>query len=214
MEKIGNIINKMVVNDELKYREPFKKVDDQLTAKIVNKLFLTFQSIFPAFKQAWPTDVEFEQAKLEWVKAFSQVGLHDLDAIKCGVEKFRVMPNPFVPSPGQFIDMCRLHDDQSIPSIHEAWLEVKSKLSDPERIWSHVAIQHAYKQTGSWDLKHLSEKDAKSLFARNYEITKRMLKEGKELEPIMIAIPKQYHATKRTDEARLDAIKKMRELLK
>lgn len=75
--------------------------------RIVNKLFLSFQAIFPAFKQAWPTQAELDNSKREWVKAFKQAGLNDVEVIKRGLAKYRLLENPFVPSPGQFIAMCQ-----------------------------------------------------------------------------------------------------------
>lgn len=104
------------------YREPFMDPNPKFTEedyKIVNKLFLTFQSIFPAFKQAWPTETEFENAKREWMKAFKQVGLKDIEIIKMGVAKFRLLETPFVPSPGQFIAMCK-PEVSMIPPMYTA----------------------------------------------------------------------------------------------
>jgi hypothetical protein len=92
------------------YREPFIDPAPKFTEadyKLINDLFVVFQSIFPAFKQAWPTQSEFENSKREWIKAFKLVNLCDLETIKIGVNKFRLLENPFVPSPGQFIAMCK-----------------------------------------------------------------------------------------------------------
>ena len=188
--------------------------DTQEVTEFIHWLFDEIQAILPAFKQAWPSEQEFEQAKREWVKALNQVGLTEIEAIKRGVARFRVLPTPFVPSPGQFIEMCLQNDDLGLPSIHEAWQEVKKQISESEKKWSHVCIQHSYKQTGSWDLKHLSEKDALALFTRNYEISCRMFREGKEFEPILPALPKQHYASKQTEEARKAAMEKMRNSLK
>ena len=104
------------------YNEPFVDSSPKFTDsdyKIVNDLFVVFQSIFPAFKQAWPTATEFENAKREWVKAFKYAGIIDIEAIKLGVNKFRVLETPFVPSPGQFIAMCKT-EVSMIPPMYSA----------------------------------------------------------------------------------------------
>jgi len=93
--------------------------DDHETAEIVNKLFRVFQGIFPAFRQAWPTEQEFNFAKKEWVKAFLQADMTDIAIIKLGVDKFRLMDSPFVPSPGQFIKMCK---KETIPACHRDYI--------------------------------------------------------------------------------------------
>jgi hypothetical protein len=109
MKRINEILESSTLKPACKYQyqEPFVNTHDIQTARIVNKLFATFQGIFPAFRQAWPTEGEFERAKKEWIKAFQQIGLSDVDLIKKGVEKYRLLESPFVPSPGQFIALCK-----------------------------------------------------------------------------------------------------------
>ena len=112
MKPIDEITKQVVVNiknaSKFKYKPPFG-YDEEFTEqnyKIVNKLFKTFVTIFPAFRQAWNTQNDFEAAKREWMKAFKLANLTDIEKIKRGVDKYRLAPTPFVPSPGQFIAMC------------------------------------------------------------------------------------------------------------
>lgn len=112
MKPIDEIANKVVIDiktaNKFKYRPPFG-YDEEFTEqnyKIVNKLFKTFIIIFPAFRQSWSTQNDFEAAKREWMKAFKLANLTDVEKIKRGVDKYRLLPIPFVPSPGQFIAMC------------------------------------------------------------------------------------------------------------
>jgi hypothetical protein len=113
--------------------------------------------------------------------------------------------------------MCKSIDLKGLPTLQEAWNEVKSMIGRENKIWSHSAIQHAYKQTGSWDLKHLSEKEAYKLFERNYEITLRMISEGKELEPILPAITKEYYkkeSNQVNNGTTMEHIEKLKKMLK
>lgn len=117
MKTIDEIINGLHSRSSFNYQTPFvdpAPVFTEMDYKIVNRLFEVFQGIFPAFKQAWPTETEFEIAKREWMKAFKQVGLNDTEMIAIGVSKFRLMPTPFVPSPGQFIALCT-------PDVRPQW---------------------------------------------------------------------------------------------
>jgi hypothetical protein len=112
MKIISELTNQVVVdiktNPKFEYRPPFGKTDDfsDQDYAIVNKLFKTFVTIFPAFRNAWPTQQEFDAAKKEWMKAFKLAKLTDVEIIKIGVNKYRLAETPFVPSPGQFIAMC------------------------------------------------------------------------------------------------------------
>lgn len=112
MKTMDEITKQVVVdiktNPNFKYRAPFG-YDEEITEddyKLINELFKTFMTIFPAFRQAWPTQDDFQRAKREWIKSFKLANLSDAEKIKRGVDRFRLAPTPFVPSPGQFIAMC------------------------------------------------------------------------------------------------------------
>lgn len=107
-EVTNNVIVDIKTNPNFKYRPPFMHEDEfsEQDYKLINKLFATFTAIFPAFKQAWPSQQDFESAKREWMKAFKLANLNDAVKIKIGMDRYRLASTPFVPSPGQFIAMC------------------------------------------------------------------------------------------------------------
>ena len=116
MKPIDEINNGVVVDlktNNFKYRPPFMYKDEfsEQDYHLVNELFKTLIRIFPAFKQAWPTSDEFEGAKREWMKAFKLAKLTESASIQRGIDKYRLSPTPFVPSPGQFIAMCGINTD-------------------------------------------------------------------------------------------------------
>lgn len=77
------------------------------TKDIIDGLFEALLSIYPAFKQAWPTQSIIDDAKNQWLLAFQQARLNDVELIKEGLKKARLSTSNFVPSVGQFIEMCR-----------------------------------------------------------------------------------------------------------
>lgn len=219
MKKIDAVVVDINLKKPFTYRPPFNIEEEpkftENDYKVVNKLFLTFQSIFPAFKQAWPTESDFEAAKREWMKAFRIAGLTDLEKIKYGVNKYRLLPNPFAPSPGQFIAMCNPSpEDLGLPSSFEAWKQVSTQIGNARRQFSHKVIDHAFLETGLWNFTHLSAKDAQALFFRNYEITLQMYIEGKTLREIPKAIEHKYYKKPSSDKIINSELAKMKELLK
>lgn len=88
-------------------------MDDNRTIDIVNALFERIVAINPAFRQAWPTEHEFKMTKKEWVIAFIEAKLSDVEQIKRGLSEMRLSTSPFIPSPGQFIQWCRPIKPQS-----------------------------------------------------------------------------------------------------
>jgi len=113
----------------LRYRPPFAYPEDDLTAKIVNKLFLTFQGMYPTFKQAWPTETEINQAKLEWIKALVQTGHNNIDDVKRGVAALRLTNSAFVPSVGQFLDLCKKVNK---PAYHQDYVRLTNTCTTRE----------------------------------------------------------------------------------
>lgn len=110
MQKISDVADGIISNPraKFKYQKPFSNPSDPTTAKIINSLFLMFQGLCPAFKQAWPTETEIQEAKRQWVITFDLAGLRSVDDVRRGANKFRLQPSSFVPTPGYFIDLCRL----------------------------------------------------------------------------------------------------------
>ncbi len=109
MKKISEVTDKLISDprSDFNYQTPFAIPEDATTANVINELFRIIVANFPAFKQAWPTEAEYEFAKKEWIKAFNQVGLRDIEDIQRGIDKFRLLETPFVPSPGQFLALCK-----------------------------------------------------------------------------------------------------------
>ena len=157
------------------------------TALLVNQLFATLQAIFPAFRQAWPTQPDFEMAKREWTKAFMQSGLTQIEQIRIGVKRFRLLDVPFVPSPGQFITMCYPTPEEiGLPPLHKAFQEAGMNSSPyvKDKVFSHPAVEHAWIETGAANFKTKKEQDVKEMFKRNYEASTRMAINGESFRTI------------------------------
>ena len=94
--------------DTFTYQGAFANpVHEEQTAEVINQLFEKLTSIFPAFKQAWPSDTEFENAKGMWRRAFVLAKIRDVEIIKKGLDALLLQDSPFIPSPGQFIALCK-----------------------------------------------------------------------------------------------------------
>lgn len=188
MKSIDEILDEMNPRTLYDYVPPFDQPKfTERDYRIVNKLFVTFQHIFPAFKHSWPTESEFEGAKREWMKAFKQANLTDVELIKIGVDKFRLMPNPFVPSPGQFIEMCKLSaEDIGLKSSDLAFKEAceKSHPSCQDKTFSHPTIKHARDLTGSFFLSTNSRSKTFPIFEKHYNAAIKLFLKNRNLNQI------------------------------
>ncbi|MDD1135384.1 replication protein P [Pseudomonas shahriarae] len=162
------------------------------TADVVNALFKELQAIFPAWKQAWPTDTALAAAKRSWIKAFIVAEINTLEQIRFGIERCRSLGTDFAPSVGKFIKLCLPTPEMlGIPPHDKAFREAlvnahPSRFGD--RTWSHSAVRHAALQCEMHNLGDLIPEKACEVFDRAYDITIRMLMEGQPLEEIAIGI--------------------------
>lgn len=164
---------------------------DKNTSSVIDELFVAMQGIFTAFKQAWPTQFELDEAKYQWTKAFIDVGLHDAHRINLGIKNCRLMKTPFPPSVGQFIDMCcPSASELGVPPVSVAYREacIKSHPSNLDNNWSHQVVYHAWYETGSHFLATHEQRKTQPVFERNFEIALKQFTEGKPLRSISKAI--------------------------
>jgi hypothetical protein len=179
MKKIGDIVNlgdfkqRQIQDDN---ERPFTIEDVQF----IHKLFDMLSAIFPAFRAAWPTQTIFDNAKIEWMKAFRQAGITSSGAIERGLNRFRLLASPFVPSPGQFIAMCEPSiDDLNCPDVDRAYAEACCQREEfSKKKWSHPAIKHAAAGI-LWELKTEPKSKSRPLFERRYMESLKIYSEGK-----------------------------------
>jgi hypothetical protein len=162
------------------------------TVDVVNALFKELQAIFPAWKQAWPTDDALGAAKRSWVKAFIVAEINTLEQIRYGLQNCRQHGSDFAPSVGKFIKWCLPTPEMlNIPSHDKAFREALLNLHPARatsREWSHPAVRHAALQCEMHNLADLVSDKASKIFDRAYDITIRMLVNGLPLEDIAIGI--------------------------
>ncbi len=191
MKKASEVFANIDMKKEFKDARVQDGSIDARTAKIIDRLFLRLCGIFPAFRQAWPSQEEYNSAKYEWTTAFVSAKLSDVNKIKFGLDKFKGLKNPFVPTPGQFIAMCNPSPgEMGMPSMHMAYKEAceNSHPSVKNKEWSHPTVHHAWKECGSYNLSNWAQVQSRPLFERNYEIACRLFSNGEKLHKIDLAI--------------------------
>lgn len=172
MKKIGGITEGFITNT-FNYREPFADPTllDQ-TTHVVHELFKILPGIFPAFRQAYPTETEFNAAKREWVKGFLQHHINNFEMLNQGLSKLRALNTPFIPSIGQFIALCQPSpEDLGLPSMEKAYKNAVSNAhpSSHHKNWACDEVKEAVKRIGSYNFSHMTEKEAKKAFESVYK---------------------------------------------
>lgn len=165
------------------YQAPFVNPEImEQTAVLVNEIFEHLQGIYPTFRQSWPTQTEVDLAKRQWVMAFMESKLIDIDQIAIGLIRCRESEEVWFPSPGKFIKYCV--EGLGFPLMEEAWDEVRCQIHNTRKEFSHPTIEAAYMLTGSWDLKNKPEKEAKAIFINHFQGAKQRFVNGENLEKL------------------------------
>ncbi|WP_263147741.1 replication protein P [Pseudomonas sp. RIT-PI-AD] len=168
---------------------------DPQAVSVVNTLFDELRAIFPAWRQAWPTQADEDNAKRTWVKGFAAAGIRSVEQIRHGIMRCRQSGEDFVPSLGRFVEWCQPTPEAlGLPSPDKAYREairnVHPAMAGVAR-WSHDAVYHAACESGYLNLNKLPLDASRKLFDRNYAIAVRLLVAGEKLKAMPLALPEQ-----------------------
>lgn len=164
---------------------------DPAAVEIVNRLFVELQAIFPAWRQAWPTDAALAAAKRNWVRAFMAAGIRDIAQIRYGLEQCRLSGSDFAPSAGKFVQWCQPTPEAlGCPTVGRAY-QLACQLSHPaaSREGVHAAVWHAACETGLDVLRELPEVRSRPVFERAYSLTLELVAKGVPLRELPKALP-------------------------
>lgn len=148
---------------------------------VVNSLFTQLIAINPAFKQSWPTEDEFERAKLIWIEAFRLAGINSVNQIRKGLQRVLLDPSPFIPAPGKFISWCQPSpEDIGAPSSIQAFKEASLQCNPATFVkeWSHPCVKEAYRRTGTHQFLNGKEIETRKMFVDFYEQVCKQYSEG------------------------------------
>ncbi len=109
-------------NTTLSTQNQTRSPDDiDFWASLVSRVFSALKAIFPAWKQAFETQDDYENAKRVWLSALRKARITE-EELKRGLAKASRSTNPFLPSVGMFIEWCKDED------YHELGLPTESEM--------------------------------------------------------------------------------------
>lgn len=150
--------------------EPVRQISDG-DRIVINKVFEKLCLIFPAWKVAFPTEAAAKSAKKEWFKALSESGTVTPEQFALGFKAAREKNLPFFPSPGMFIEWCKLTPESlGLPSVDEAYVNVCRRRE------THPAAILAAKST-RFERETLAEPEYRKVFTSAYmQIVERLMR--------------------------------------
>lgn len=170
---------------------------DRQSAEVINGLFAELQSIYPAWKHAWPTNESLNAAKRTWTIAFVESGISSMDHVQQGLRQCRHHGSPWPPAVGQFLKWCKPEqatpESLGLPTVEKAFKNAaeaayKAASTGCNSGFAHPVILHAARETGYSELINLPAIRSLPLFERNYSIAARMFMQGETLQEIPKAL--------------------------
>lgn len=161
--------------------------------RLIEYLFQRFAAIYPPgrfktlFQDGTPQQVlaSIEAVKAEWLD--SEVGALDRETVDLAL-KFVRRRYPWPPTIAEFLAICESPETLGLPGADEAYLLVAEGQHSLRSL--HPVIRGAAEATGVFELRHMPEHRTRPIFKRNYEITMRRFREGKQVcKPIPKALP-------------------------
>src|ERR1700733_12117191 len=105
MKKISEIIN---IKQFGKYenKSNLASIDEEKTKKVINRLFVRFENIFPKFWVNIKSQEHLNGIKDEWFECFQRAGIQDMKLLQIGLEMAQLGFEEYLPKASRFIDWC------------------------------------------------------------------------------------------------------------
>lgn len=78
--------------------------------RLIDRMFVRLKSIFPAWKHAFDSEIEYNETKQVWLEELFKAGVVSPQSLKRGLDLAAKSESPFFPSVGQFIAWCQFED--------------------------------------------------------------------------------------------------------
>lgn len=110
MKSVGQLVQPSLIGREPHYQAPTKQEIPSQVARFVDRLFTRLKAIFPAWKSAFASENDYNEAKIIWLEALVNNGITTAEQFKQGIVQAEKSAIPFFPSVGQFIAWCNVVD--------------------------------------------------------------------------------------------------------
>ncbi len=108
--------------------------------RLIDRMFIRLKSIFPAWKQAFASEAEYNETKQVWLEELFKAGIVNPQSLKRGLDLAAKSESPFFPSVGQFIAWCEFEN------YHELGLPTPEELSSRiQKYFGYAKEPHNFK---------------------------------------------------------------------
>ena len=83
---------------------------DEATAEVINYIFKRLRCAVPALKYAADSEVALDGIRAEYAYALIDSGISEMEIINLGIKRVIQLEYKFLPTPGEFIRLCKEAD--------------------------------------------------------------------------------------------------------
>ncbi|HHR6458280.1 TPA: replication protein P [Providencia alcalifaciens] len=191
-----------------------KQAVKQQVAQVFNELFRQLKATFPAAIANFKEQSDLDEFKRQWTIAFIENGIRTLEQINIGMKIARQQTNPFLPSPGQFVQWCKQGDYTALglPTDDELFDIFKEYCS--VRGWrrfnwqSNACYWMVTKIYTEMRNRNLSDSEVRKLCSSELKTMANRIKSGEKIpEPVQMIEQKHIPTTKEKSLHNLAAIR-------
>ncbi|MGF7409308.1 MULTISPECIES: replication protein P [Providencia] len=180
-----------------------KQAVKQQVAQVFNELFRQLKATFPAAIANFKEQSDLDEFKRQWTIAFIENGIRTLEQINIGMKIARQQTNPFLPSPGQFVQWCKQGDYTALglPTDDELFDMFKEYCS--VRGWrrfnwqSNACYWMVTKIYSEMRSKNLSDSEVRKLCISELKTMANRIKSGEKIPDPMLQLESAVIPTKR-----------------
>ncbi|MEQ5075948.1 replication protein P [Providencia alcalifaciens] len=191
-----------------------KQAVKQQVAQVFNELFRQLKATFPAAIANFKEQSDLDEFKRQWTIAFIENGIRSLEQINIGMKIARQQTNPFLPSPGQFVQWCKQGDYTALglPTDDELFDMFKEYCS--VRGWrrfnwqSNACYWMVTKIYSEMRSRNLSDSEVRKLCSSELNAMAKRIKSGEKIpEPVQMIEQKHIPTSKEKSLHNLAAIR-------
>ena len=201
--------------------KPSQGVVNEHAELLVDALFRQFRQVFPAACATnLKTPADESAAKKQWILAFAENGITSREQLKAGMQWARSKDTPFMPSPGQFIEQCKvgickaagLPDEEELYQRFKRYCRSRGFYSCPENYpWESIPdywmITSLYSQMTS---RNLTEPELRRQCGRQLKSMAARIQSGEDIpEPIKQLEVRNIPAEPEVAKSHIDNIRQM-----
>ncbi|ELR5205761.1 replication protein P [Providencia rettgeri] len=180
-----------------------KQAVKQQVAQVFNELFRQLKATFPAAIANFKEQSDLDEFKRQWTIAFIENGIRTLEQINIGMKIARQQTNPFLPSPGQFVQWCKQGDYTALglPTDDELFDMFKEYCS--VRGWrrfnwqSNACYWMVTKIYSEMRSRNLSDSEVRKLCSSELNAMAKRIKSGEKIPDPMLQLESAVIPTKR-----------------